>query len=289
MASLLNIQAKSSIAQSFIDSLSSDNYYMTLGKTTAWPNESIPGNITNSMNDTLSVLNSIFAMKKIGSSNSCLVIPRVNWTSGTVYAQYSPSDSSLYSKNFYVLTTDMNVYKCLSNADGSSSTSRPTGQSTSQIITADGYTWKFLYNLSSSVQVDFLNSVYLPVPSGDKRTSQQILVENTAAYTTGSPAGGHGRNAAWELGATKIIVSQKFEGSESDIIDASVSYREVGLIRDVKLLSGVDANGSVYSVNDTNSTIDIHTGQLVYVETITPVQRNSDQTETVKIIIDFNL
>lgn len=288
MPTLLNTQSKTVFANSFIDSLSDSILYMFIGKTTPWSNESSPDTITNTVANLATVLDNIFAIKKLGEANACLVVPRIDWTTSTIYDEYSSSDATLFTKDFYVLSSDMNVYKCIDNADGSASTAQPTGQSTSQIVTADGYIWKFMYNLSSTVQVNFLTTQYLPVPTGSKKTSQQILVENSSVYSSGTPAGGHGHNAAFELGASKLMIIQNFEGSESSIIDATSKYREVGIVSNVNLNSGSAATGSVYSVGDTNSTVNIFSSQVLYVESLAPIQRNEDQTETIKITIDFN-
>ena len=66
------------------------------------------------------------------------------------------------------MTDDYNVYKCLPNNDttsggivGTTSIVKPTGTGTSIISTADGYKWKFMYQISRSLK--FVTPNYIPV------------------------------------------------------------------------------------------------------------------------------
>lgn len=289
MTSLIKKALHSNTSYSIKQGLSDESFFLFIGRTTPWINEASPPSLQDTDSETIDILNEIYAIKRISSSNGCLVIPRYNWTTGTVYAQYSNTDDALYDKEFYVLTTDMNVYKCILNNAGAVSTVMPAGQSIYNTQTADGYTWKFMYNLSSSVVSSFLTNAYLPVPTDNQKTSNQISVETAAAYSSGSPSGGHGSNAYIELGCSRVMVSQTLSGTEGDVIDASSTYRRTGLIKNPQLIStGATATGSVYSVGDSNSDIDITSSTIMYVENRSPIQRNIDQSENIKFIINFD-
>jgi hypothetical protein len=67
--------------------------------------------------------------------------------------------------NFYVLTEDYNVYKCLDNNNNARSTSKPLGTSTSPITSADGYVWKFMYTVPINLRNKFLSEDQMPVVS----------------------------------------------------------------------------------------------------------------------------
>lgn len=71
----------------------------------------------------------------------------------------------LEDSNFYVMTDEFNVYKCLDNNNNSISTSKPLGSSVAPIITADGYIWKFMYNVPISLRNKFLSNEQIPVVS----------------------------------------------------------------------------------------------------------------------------
>ena len=78
----------------------------------------------------------------------------------------SPSGKQkLEECNYYVLTEDFNVYKCLDNNNNARSTDKPLGTSTSPISTADGYVWKFMYNVPINLRSKFLSEDQMPVVS----------------------------------------------------------------------------------------------------------------------------
>ena len=91
------------------------------------------------------------------------VFRRIDWVTDTKYDQYDDSiDLFDGTKDFYVLTDEMNVYKCISNNNGSASISKPTATSTS-IFTTDGdlYKWKFMFKVTEDSK-RFLTQEYIP-------------------------------------------------------------------------------------------------------------------------------
>jgi hypothetical protein len=66
---------------------------------------------------------------------------------------------------FYVMTEDFNVYKCLDNNNNSRSTVKPLGTSVTPIETADGYRWKYMYNVPINLRNKFLSDTQIPVVS----------------------------------------------------------------------------------------------------------------------------
>lgn len=116
--------------------------------------------------------NEIISMKKISASDASFVIPRIDWTEGTVYDYYADYTSSFPAYSgatsldqalFYVLTDDFRVYKCLWNGLNAPSTIKPTSTLSAPFVTADGYRWKFMYSLPLSSRSRFLNTTFMPV------------------------------------------------------------------------------------------------------------------------------
>ena len=123
----------------------------------------------------------LLAVKKITGSGVSFVIPRRNWTTGTVYDIYrhdyeeyvtgststrvtsTSTATTLFDSTFYVKSSDSNVYKCLDNNGGAASTAEPSGTATSVTTTGDGYKWKYMYTLSSSEQANFLSTDFMGV------------------------------------------------------------------------------------------------------------------------------
>lgn len=140
-------------------------FYVVLGKQIPW-NTGTEVAPTPSVTDkdiyTL-YKNGIYA-KIVTFDNSALVVPRVNWTNGTVYNTYE-SDS-----NFYVLNSKDQVFKCLSNVSvGVTSTVEPelllstTALDEPFFQTEDDYKWKYMYTLSSVQKQKFLDANWMPV------------------------------------------------------------------------------------------------------------------------------
>jgi len=71
----------------------------------------------------------------------------------------------LEDANFYVVTDDYNVYKCLDNNNGARSIIKPTGTQLDTIRTSDGYVWKFMYNIPINLRNKFYTDTHIPVVS----------------------------------------------------------------------------------------------------------------------------
>jgi hypothetical protein len=101
--------------------------------------------------------------KRVQTTDVVHVIDRYNWTSSTIYDMYDDIDTNILDDDFYVMTDDYHVYKCLFNNNGGASTTKPTGTSTTVFTTADGYVWKYMYTVSTSDALKFLTNEYIPV------------------------------------------------------------------------------------------------------------------------------
>ena len=71
----------------------------------------------------------------------------------------------LEDANFYVVTEEFNVYKCLDNNNGAASTEVPIGSQVEPITTADGYIWKYMFNVPINLRNKFLTESHMPVVS----------------------------------------------------------------------------------------------------------------------------
>lgn len=92
-----------------------------------------------------------------------MMIRRIDWVAGTVYDHYDDIDD-LSTKDFYVLTDDMRVYKCLNNNDNSPSYNKPNSTDTiNPFLLPDGYVWKYMFKVEASDQLKFLTPDYIPV------------------------------------------------------------------------------------------------------------------------------
>lgn len=187
-------------AKAFIDSLNASDgrtnaskkstiLYACLGKNTPWPDESAPPTPPQNVTYENQVIkDNLIGGKKIDTGSVSHVIPRKDWVSGTVYAMYRDISQNLFSDTspaFYVVTDQLNVYKCLFNNKKGQSTVKPTGFSTLPFTTSDGYTWKYLYTISLGDADKFMTSVHMPVKtidaSDNSTESDRLLAVQTAA------------------------------------------------------------------------------------------------------------
>ena len=187
---MLRTNFKNSVIHSFYDKFSSfsdTKNYLFIGKVTEWENDNSPPTALDSLKEELDAWKNMLVCKRINSSDVVFVIRRINWTYGTKYTQYDDA-SDLYSEttpvDFYVLTNDNNVYKCIFNNNGAQSEYSPIGTSTEEIITQDGYIWKYMYSIRPELQ-DFITEEYIPVEYLDElsytdQRSLQLDVEQDA-------------------------------------------------------------------------------------------------------------
>lgn len=190
------------VKSSFVSSAASQ--YIFIGKPTEWDIPNIPDTPTDSLDTTNSARRDMLALKRITESDVALAIYRRNWAYGKYYDFYrhdygsvgvsgvemdtgaATAPSSLYETNFFVINDQYDVYKCLWNASGSASTVQPTGHSTSEFTTADGYVWKYMYTLSTNDVVKFVTSDFIPVstltanPGASNFYYDQWLVQTNA-------------------------------------------------------------------------------------------------------------
>lgn len=230
-------------AISFIENLSGpENVYLFAGKIDPWDDENVPDPVDTNAFNQRNVLSSIIYAKKCTSDNGILGLKRYNWTSGVVYTTWT-HDMDLSNPNnwlgieqpFYVYVVDTSsetikysVFMCLDNNNGAPSTVMPTGQSYDSFSTADGYIWKFMYNLKPEHLV-YLSEAFVPCPydDGDK-TIDHLNAQNNVSFGTVNKiridAAGSGYT---ELGTMLTIVGDGTDASATFTLDGSGSFESI--------------------------------------------------------------
>ena len=159
--------------------------YVFIGNHVPYANEASPNSIVDSTSDEKTVWDNMFAAKRITGNDVELVIPRINWSTGR-YKQFddkilidtlltADSGVSGNSRPMYILTSERNLYKCLSNNSNSISTIEPTGDystANGTIFTADGFIWKYMYNVKPSNR--FLTSDWIPAPISTNKLDYSV-------------------------------------------------------------------------------------------------------------------
>lgn len=157
------------------------NFFYFLGKVDDWSGQ-MPSDINNTTLDDNTIRDNILYVKRVSPNDVSLVIPKYVWSS-KIWDQWDHTQD-MSNKSFYCINSEFNVYKCLSNNNGSYSTIEPTGMSYGVIATNDGYLWKYMYNIPSFKRSKFIDNDYIPVQKAltdtfySKGSISQVVVNN---------------------------------------------------------------------------------------------------------------
>lgn len=189
MASITTESLRREILNNLIESVvgDSDTYYIAIGRSEQWNDSDIAPTPLNTLNEEENFRHAMQSIKI--AEEVSLVVPRSTWSSGTIYSAFDDKVDGHPENPYFVITDENNVYVCTQrarNADGTSKTStvKPTGTSTSKITTADGYTWQYLYSITTANASKFLTANFMPVEyldsSENANDALQIAVQNAA-------------------------------------------------------------------------------------------------------------
>ena len=209
MAAIITKDTRLLNAKAFVESVAeAENtvYYVFLGKPTTWPTEYAPPQAADDYATQRDIWNNMEAMKLVTTNDVIHAIPRYNWKAGNIYAQYNdriPS-ANLFDYKFYVVNSQYNVYKCLSNGLGhpNVTVSEPTGTGSAYTgivqSASDAYVWKFMYNIPAGTWVKFGTTSFIPVTNATAATAnlssnvQGIYGYNIVNANVGSSVTGDG-------------------------------------------------------------------------------------------------
>lgn len=189
-------------AESFIESISNNSYYIFLGlsnpdNTTVISGEGPTENdgfgrlinwdtsTANNPVDNLQYLShyrdTCLFGKKIIPENARRVVKKYEWIQNSPYDvyrhDYGPNNVSLasqserlYSSIYYVITSEYKVYICIENgSSGTGTVSRsqiePNHTDIEPVLYNDGYKWKYLFRVSPADVIKFDSTEYIILPN----------------------------------------------------------------------------------------------------------------------------
>jgi hypothetical protein len=166
LKSIFKTQLATGVAESFYLNPKLKSF-LFVGKVDPWSeNENNPKipipTVKDTLEEELNAWKNMLACAPIERSNVSLVVKRNNWTFERYYDEYSHDEEIFKNRNFYVINSLNQVFKCLSNNGGSASEFEPFGTSVDEILLADGYVWKYLYTVREDLY-RFLTPEYMPV------------------------------------------------------------------------------------------------------------------------------
>jgi hypothetical protein len=254
-----NVHAAQQFKESFAESDPSQ-LYLFYSRIDPWQDDNSPPAQTDTQYTERDVWRGMTALKKISNNSVTMAATKYEWATGTVYTEYSDTNPDLASSNFYVVTSNNEVYKCLFNSSNSSSTVMPTGRSTSVISTSDGYKWKFLYDISAADMNKYGGLNHIPVKTlATDDGSAQWTVQQAAAngsvpiYKVTSSGSGYLENKGTVAGVTSTTqLTIANTGLESDnVYNGSTIFISNGLgSGQVRVITGYNASTKLVTVNN---------------------------------------
>ena len=146
------------------DKLFEGNMFMGIGQPTEWTDPLDPDEVVAIDSVENAALSNLVSLRELLPSNMKACIKRVNWTSGTIYDQYMDTNEYTdYVRDYFVVTDDNHVFKCLDNNSGAQSTSKPSNLLTTPFRTVDGYVWKYMATVAAADANIFMTADYVPV------------------------------------------------------------------------------------------------------------------------------
>lgn len=157
-----------------------NSYYIAFGRSEDWDSADATPTPVNCTHEIRRMQNTMQSVKKI--DDYVTVIPRHNWSSGTVYSAYDDRVGGHPENSFYVMTDDSQVYLCLRQGKNdagqiTASTVKPTGVADTAFETGDGYVWKFCYSIGSNDNARFLAANFMPVRYIDSADGNSPIAE----------------------------------------------------------------------------------------------------------------
>ena len=235
MTAIVSSNFRVTNANNFKEDVQNSNVYVAIGKADAWSattadtTDTTPFTPNDHLEDQNNARRQFIGLQKLTSADVSHVVKRYDWTTGRSYTAWDSDDANIYDKEFYVLTNEFKVYKCLRNNNGGQSTVQPTHTTADPVNLSDGYTWKYMYSITTADSEKFLTNAYMPVKT------VPLTVEVTVA-------------AAGANNQTKILLTQASN-------DIKVGHR-------VKNASGQDL-GDVASIAGAELTLGGNLAQAV--------------------------
>ena len=260
MSAIITDPFKKQFMQNVLDEVTNltARYYVGIGKNDQWNvSETVP-TPTDTPKTIRSAQAALQSVKAVADAS--FVIPRFNWSSGSIYDGFDDDLTAIPTNSYYVLTEDNQVYLCVQqskNATGAAnvSTVKPTGTTNNAFKTSDGYTWKFLYALSAAKASAFLSANFVPIQKIDSAGAAINAIETQQASVQDSAVAGRILNVIVTNGGTGYSTAPTvtISGNAGNIGDSAQATATVsgGSVVKVDMLNESAGSGK----NFTNATV----------------------------------
>lgn len=225
--------------------LDNSSYYVFAARQSPYQNESIAANTIDDEYESQIFLHDemMFGMK-INDDNVVPMATKKVWQANTIYAIYDDKDNALVEKDFFVITSENKVYKCIHNHLGGPSIVEPShieiGFPPEE---SDGYRWMYLYTINNSDYLTFATENFIPVfeETAVKTSAIDGSIFNIAVEANGSSYPADSGNIKTDPGGNNYIIQIRDATSTSNnffancaitITNDSTNYTYVKEIKD---------------------------------------------------------
>lgn len=179
--------------------------YLFIGKSSEWSTgDENPPTPTNNQSEYNQLFRQMLALKRVNYNKVFRMTERVIWSSGTVFDMYrhdysssnraTSGASNLINSRFVTVNSNSDVYVCLNNNGGQSSTIEPLNTDNETFSTSDGYQWLKVYSISSDDMTNHTTATLMPVVENSVVSTTAgsiytVLIDSPGSTYTSSPAG----------------------------------------------------------------------------------------------------
>jgi hypothetical protein len=223
-------------AKEFVESAKSGdlNLYAFVSRSYPWEIESEPPIPVLSNEEQQELWDDMMLLRRIQPTDVVPGIRRIPWQRDSVYQEFDDR-LDLQEEDFYIFTQpEGNIYLCIDNNNDSPSTQKPTHRDENVVEESDGYKWKYMTTISTSLINKFLLNDYVPFESNEEiiESSTPGTIEHLKVENSGS---GYPANAS--IGnSNELPVFIQGNGTQVSTATAAITVIQ-GSIRSINLTS----------------------------------------------------
>lgn len=145
--------------------LDNNSYYVFAARQSPYLNDGVAANtIDNDYESNMFLHEELMFGRKITDDDVVPMVLKKTWQANTIYSKYDDKDQALNEKDFYIITTENKVYKCIHNHLGLASEVEPNHTEVGfPPEESDGYRWQYLYTITNDQYLTFATENYIPV------------------------------------------------------------------------------------------------------------------------------
>lgn len=252
--------------------LDNNGYYVFAARQSPYNNDDIAANtIDNDYEAQVFIHDELMFGRKITGDDVVPVVAKKSWQSNTIYSIYDDKDATLIEKNFYVITFENKVYKCIYNNNDSPSIIEPSHTQTGfPPAESDGYRWLYLYGITNEQLLTFGTDNYIPLfeDINVKKAAIDGSIFNITVVSNGSGYPAHSgviattsNNQVVKISDNASTANDFFSNCAITITNDSTNFTYVKEIRDyvsnnsgkfvvvkIPFANGQIANNNPYSI-----------------------------------------